>query len=301
MGIVDTIGLDNVLNAILVNENVRPAMLVQPADYGETTGTDPKTHLIIQTILDNFPDLVCSEDYEIYQGAIISKTDYNGHSFISLEEMGKILGYPCYREFGTIDPDNVTYMIQVSVLQKDVDKHTELFTNKCKDTTKLIEFTRIAEEATDAFQKETYKDILDGVHITKVYVDTFPIIPTQHLIRKIIERKSFTKDEQFTVQNILVNLDTGIDLKHFQTTNPVHRGLLLGILLRESHDMLSPFYPLQNYPKQYKEVTEITREWETDVLKVLHKTRHKKKPKTRRKVASSSSSSSSRTSRHSPT
>ena len=35
MNIIKDIEIDNILNAILVNENIRPAMLVQPADYNE--------------------------------------------------------------------------------------------------------------------------------------------------------------------------------------------------------------------------------------------------------------------------
>jgi hypothetical protein len=34
--------MDTILNAILVQENVRPAMLIQPADYQEATEKDLK-------------------------------------------------------------------------------------------------------------------------------------------------------------------------------------------------------------------------------------------------------------------
>ena len=34
--------IGNILNAILVNEGVRSAMLIQPPDYSEKTGKDKK-------------------------------------------------------------------------------------------------------------------------------------------------------------------------------------------------------------------------------------------------------------------
>ena len=48
--------IDIILNCILVNENVRPAMLVQPADYKEATHNDPKTKSIIEGIEKYFPE-----------------------------------------------------------------------------------------------------------------------------------------------------------------------------------------------------------------------------------------------------
>ena len=46
----------------------------------------PKTKSIIEKIKEKFPNLLFSEDYEIYQGVIISKNNYNGKKDISLEK-----------------------------------------------------------------------------------------------------------------------------------------------------------------------------------------------------------------------
>ncbi len=42
MNLIKDIHIENILNAILVNENIRSAMLVQPIDYKERKGTDKK-------------------------------------------------------------------------------------------------------------------------------------------------------------------------------------------------------------------------------------------------------------------
>ena len=42
--------MDVEYNLRLVQENVRPAMLIQPADYKEATGNDPRTKSILDSI-----------------------------------------------------------------------------------------------------------------------------------------------------------------------------------------------------------------------------------------------------------
>jgi len=48
-------GIGEFLNCILVDKDVRSAMLIQPQDYGEATEKDPKTNKILNaTILNLF-------------------------------------------------------------------------------------------------------------------------------------------------------------------------------------------------------------------------------------------------------
>lgn len=51
---MDIKSMENIVNAILVNEDVRPAMLIQPNDYGEAKGIDPKTLKSINEIKNFF-------------------------------------------------------------------------------------------------------------------------------------------------------------------------------------------------------------------------------------------------------
>ena len=77
--------IGNILNAILVNEGVRSAMLIQPSDYKERTGTDTKTLSIVNKIKKLFPDLVSSDTYTTYQGTIISKKSFDGKFLLPLD------------------------------------------------------------------------------------------------------------------------------------------------------------------------------------------------------------------------
>jgi hypothetical protein len=265
-----------ILNCILVNENVRPAMLVQPADYKEVTHKCPKTKAIIEGIIKYFPNLILSTDYEKYQGVIISKIDYNGKKNISSKEMGKLLGYPCYEDFTTIDADKINYTIDIYVKTTQYNQ-IQILANKCKDETKLEEFNTLANKAEKAFAKKEYKEILNGLEVKEVYVESLPNIPTQTIINKLLQNINLDQTELDKIQNILFNFGFSMELEfyfmiYFQYNNPIHKGILLELLLKEKHNILSPFYPLQNYPEQSKKVNEIIEDWEKGLLDILKKT-----------------------------
>jgi hypothetical protein len=267
-----SINLDVILNCILVNEDVRPAMLVQPQDYGEATHNDPKTKYIIEEIQRIFHELKQSTNYQTYQGVIISKTDYNGREDISLEEMGKILGYPCYTDFEILDTTAITYGINLMVSYNG-NNIIQLFANKCSDEANVEEFNVLAKNALQAFSNRKYKKILQGIKITKVYVESSSIEPVEIIIHKLVNNDIKEQDIE-EVQDILYNLGFSEELiaYNFQYNNPIHKGILLGLLLNFKYNTLSPFFPLQDYPTQFEMVNEITEQWDKDLLDTLHKT-----------------------------
>ena len=264
---------DIMLNCILVNDNVRPAMLVQPHDYGEATGDDPKTKSILNSIKKLFPDLLHSETYNTYQGIIISKTNYNGES-ISLETMGKILGYPCYADFNNIDKNKLSYAIDIFAVQKNNEK-IYLFSNACKDETKLEQFIDLSKKAKETFNKPEYASLLENMNITSVDVDTRQIIPSNQIINTLIDDNKLTEDEIYEFKDVLYNSGFTQEFINyeFQFNNPIHKGIILQLLIGNMHDILSPFYPIQNYPIQQKEVDEITKKLQTNLIDILERTK----------------------------
>ena len=261
---------DSLLNAILVNEGVRPAMLVQTVDYNEA---------LITRIVKNFPDLKHSKNYQTYQGIIISKTkDYNGRNDISLELMGDILGYPCSKEFETINKDgDTTYGITITATLTS-GKEIYLFANLCKDKTKLHEFNDFATKAFSAFHDPKYKDLFQNNVVEKVNVEMVKNPSIQSILHKLTNRQHLDEDDKSAIENAMFNLgfsDDGIHEFHdiFQYNNPIHIGIAIDLLLRSVHDTLSPFYSLQNYPKEEKLVDIITQKWEKDMLDILAKTK----------------------------
>jgi hypothetical protein len=271
-----TLPITIILNCILVNENVRPAMLVQPADYKELIHSDPKTKAIIEGIKKYFPNFILTTDYEKYQGVIISKIDYNGNKNIVTKEMGKILGYPCYEDFTIIEDDKISYVIEIYVKNNE-NNQIQILANKCKDITKLPEFNSLASNAKNAFAKKEYSELLNGFEVKDVYVEISQNIPTQTIINKLLSNEKLEQAELDKVQNMLYNFGFSNELQfyfmiYFQYNNPIHKGILLELLLKEKHDILSPFYPLQNYPIQSKKVNELIEQWEKGLLIILEKT-----------------------------
>jgi len=270
--------IDFLLNIILVKENIRPAFLFQP----------PSLFLFQEETNTLFSDLFYCDDYKNYQGTIISKQNYNGRTDITNEEMGKILGYPCYKGFDKINKNQPYYTIDIIASKNN--KHFYLLTNVCLNNKKISMFENIAREAMVAFKKEEYKFL--ELNIEKVEVIVRKEIPTKFIIYKLtnnfstlcsfafagygeaIQDEKINEEEKLKIINILYNLGFSIALQiyfmdKFQYNNPIHRGILLAILLRDINDNLSPFFPLQNYPEQDMKVREINEKYETELIKCL--------------------------------
>ena len=266
-----SIAFENILSLILVKENIRPACLFQPTVTATTTVSS-----VLSEIISTFPTLIHSNNYTIYQGTIISKKNYNGRSNIKTEEMGKILGYPCYKGFNTLDRSKPYYTIEVVATLKNEHKYY-ILTNVCPDKSKLMKFTKFAEKAKRAFEKEKYKPLIGENYVASVDVVVKEEIPTQFIINKLIQNQELTKEEKDKIMNILYNFGFSIQLQlyfieNIQYNNPIHKGILLTLLLREINDIMSPFFPLQTYPEQDIKVGKITLQFEKELIAVLKKT-----------------------------
>ena len=277
MNLIKDIQIKNLLNAILVNENIRPAMLVQPIDYNESKGTDKITSTIVNGIKKLFPNLYLTDNYQNYQGTIISKKKLSlDNQFISLENMGKILGYPCYKNFENFNRDGHLFALELIVLYNN-NIEIVLFANVCENNQTLnkFKFNLIAQKAFDVFTSGKYKNILKGININNVYVNLENMITTQSVIDKLITNKKVTQEEKEKIIEILYNCGFSDNLSEydFQYNNKIHKGILLDILIKEKYDILSPFYPLQTFPIQQKEIQTITIQLENALIDILNKTK----------------------------
>jgi len=284
----DSIDLNNIINSILVEEEIRNASLIQPADYDEVTDTDPKMTVIQEKIKSLFPHLIFSKSYNIYQGVIVSKKSYDREE-ISLKRMGEILGYPCYKDFGNYDKNNETsYTIEININFEN-GSFQQLLANICKNKDEEAIFQEMAEKAEIALKKPEYKDILKGNEVKNITVYLESVIPSKVLIDKLIENQPFYKEEKDAIMNFLYNFGFSMEIEfyfkeNFQYDNPLHRGILLGLIMIDRNNPLSPFFPLQNYPEQDVKIDEITKKLEKEIIDTLEKTKiNKGGKKTRRR------------------
>lgn len=279
MSYINTIGLDELINVILVKEKVRPAFLLQPIDYKETKSTDPITSSKLENIHKLFPELVYSENYTPYRGTLISYDNFDGKE-ISWSDMGKILGYPCYLD--TFDNDKDDYSIHVVAIFKNTkycfnNKRSNIFSNRCSNKTKEIEetFESFANKAFDVLKE--YKDILT-LEIDKVIINYEIWVSTKNLINKIINKENLEKHDKDKVINVLYNFGFSNNfLRHFerkfQYDNQIHIGMLLSLLVHSDNDVMAVVVPIQDYlsKEQCKALDIIVSRWEKELINVIDK------------------------------
>lgn len=278
MSYIEKIGVSNALNSILVNEGIRPAMLVQPNDYNEATGSDPTTKDIVQTIQATFPEFIIHEDYDIYQGVIMTKNnDYKKLQHISLEKMGEILGYPCYKDFELVDRNQIHSTFHLYVKEKN-QTETIIYANVCNDNSKMSFFQDIANNSKKVFQSKNYKKLLGDFEIEDVFVVHEESTPTRSLIDKLIDNTTLDDHEINEILNIFYNFGFSESLENyfqnnFQYYNPIHKGILLSLLVNEKNDILSPFCPIQRFPREQEQHDNIVNSWEKDIIDLLERTK----------------------------
>jgi hypothetical protein len=260
------------LNSILVDDDVRPALLIQPVDYDETKSSDERTSSFIRAIQEQFPDLKSSSDYKgEFQGAIISKEDHNS-KIVSVNEMGKILGYPCYKDF---PPDSKKTIFYIDIVAYTQDGNIQILSNLCYDAGMVSTFKQIADAADATFKKEKYKASLTGIDIERVDIVVRQRISVYDIIHKLLLNDPLSPSEQEYFEGTLQNLDY-LDLMDydFRYDNPMHKGIIITLLLYGINDIISPFYPLSSKlaKKQLGDLKKITTQIESDLTKVLDRT-----------------------------
>jgi hypothetical protein len=240
----DEMGIDVFLNCILVDKGIRSAMLVQPHDYGEVTGKEPETKKILRSIKRNFPKLKQSHDYQLYQGIIISKEDFNGRD-IDLHEMGRILGYPCYEDYAPGESEDIEYVQSLYAILPGHEK-VGLFNNACKNNRHQRMMDDMAVSAQQAIRS------YPGLESVKVYAETYVDVSITMILKKLTHRSiELNRDDK---KSLLNNIDQLVSvgsnlMKRFepaiQYDNPLHQGILIGMLLQCKYNPMEIFYPLQ--------------------------------------------------------
>jgi hypothetical protein len=269
---VRKLGLYNLINLILVKERVRPAFLLQPQDKGNENIKE-----IIKSIKDYFPELTHSNNYSIYQGTIISYEDFNGRE-ISLNEMGRILGYPCHEDYEEIDHINDNTYTADIIVNMESGNNISLISNKCLNETKKEKFQRMSNRIKDVLQKEEYTEILED-RVIDVIVDFEDNRSINVVIEKIINNKKLNEMDIDMITEILYNLgfeDNEEMESNIQYNNHIHRGIILGLLIYFKNDLLKPFYPLQSHTTEYPEVLKETEDWQEELTETIKNTKIKR-------------------------
>ena len=270
--IIENIGIEEYINALLVNNDIRNGMMIQSVDYNERTANNEITSRIVSEIKKHFPSLKSSV---INQGVILSKNDYSNNYSPNSKKLGKILGYPCENNFNNIirnsNKESITYSVVVNIKHSIVNKYNIgskyfLLANRCKNKSKIEEMERIAERANELIKENKF---------LKKFVERFGIeeiitIPIKIIIDKLLKKQKLNENEIGEMLNQIWNLGfEELPMYEFNYKNNVHRGILLTLMTYAQNTPLEPFFPLQNYPEKDDMVSEITQKWEQELIRIL--------------------------------
>jgi hypothetical protein len=271
------IGIVEYMNAFLVENDVRPGMLLEPADYKERTEKDPKIKELIRNIRAKFPSL--KPVLTGFRQVLFTKQTIRTADLQSNEAIGKAIGYPCADEYfaaRTIQDTAPTTTMEIMVqLNKNVSSEQHIYQligNNCLSPAKQPAFEAIARSANVAIRADPVLSSL----VASVFVRVSTNIPPVALMEKFVSGKAFTKEEMETFDNILFNLgftEEGLLGYPFDFSNSIHRGVGMALLSLSLHNPLSPFYPLQVYPGKDTEVYQETLEMELELRKALDSAR----------------------------
>lgn len=274
-----TIGLDIYMNCVLVNAGLRNAMLIQPADYREVVSNDPITASKLKALKKEFPELIQSD---IDGETIISKRPYKNSDLKTTADMGTILGFPCADEYVYTlnNPDEPRTGINIEVFLKagGNTNYEQIVAYVCRNDRTFIQAQDFAKHA-EAILKA---DPVVGKIVSHVKATKDNITPPKFLISKLLSNSPLDHGEQGEVMNYIWNLGLeGAPSYNVDFKNPVHRGILVGLLSVYDNNPVEPFYPLQHRPEG-KKVDEITEKWDGALHGIFNQKGGKSKRKTRK-------------------
>jgi hypothetical protein len=272
--IINSIGLEEYMNSVLVTKGVRPAFMIQPPDYEEKTAEDKITKKKLQNIKKQFPDLF---QQVTDHGIIISKKPININETSYNQDIGKILGYPCYRDFNSIltnkDKISITYGVFVNLKYipglTNYNRSIQLFADRCIDKSTY----KIHEEIRNKIETILNSDKIIGGILDNVELNEEIQIPTSYILSKLIKGDKLNDSEMDELENIIYNLGFSSELQQkirdINLENPFYRGIITSLLSYDMNNPLEAFFPLQKFPEEDEKVTKITDDWEKLLLEIL--------------------------------
>jgi hypothetical protein len=264
--LITRIGLEELVNCTLVKAGARNAFLIQPADYKETYSSDPFTAAKLAAIESEFPELIQSN---ISGETVISKKSYSESNIKNNGDMGKIIGYPCAREYNyTLShPDDARISIQINaVLKAGYNENSiQILAFICRDERTFKNALKMAAD----FEKVLTSDPLLSLVVSSVTAKKNLIVSPKLLINKLISNSILSSEESDELSNYIWNLGfENIADFRYNLKNPVHRGIVIGLLTIHDNNPNEPFYPLQ-YRKEHKEVNKKTEAWGNELIRIF--------------------------------
>lgn len=186
--------LEIITNSYLINNNIRNAYLLQSNNI-----KNKRKEIYLKKIIRLYPNLQISDRYSQYQGVIISKHNYN-NKVISDRKMGKILEYPCFKDWDRIT-GNIEYRIyRLSVIINN-DIKILLTINKCLNNKTKDKFLKLKTLYKQSLTQKEYSNIIMNefnikIKTINVKLETETISSFDDIIYKSICNIKFNKSNK---------------------------------------------------------------------------------------------------------
>jgi hypothetical protein len=265
---IDTLEIK--MHCELVLNNVRKAWLIQNTDYSQE-----ELAIVFDYIKTNYSSFIIEtfrNNYFISRENLALSDKYSSLSSIEYDEyLGSILGYTCNRSIMKYGYDIVCDLI-------GINKYT-LFSYGCSCSENscsykvdiLVDRINNVISELEEFTDKSYE----------IYASRERIYSSKSLIDALITRpNNIIEDEKREINNYLYNIGFSECLHVaamnliFQYNNPVHIGILLGLLLNYENSLIDPFCPLQYgiLKDSLELIDNVTKKWEDSIIDILQKT-----------------------------
>lgn len=235
---------NELINAILVNEGVRPACMLQ---YHGNEINNPKAISFLDTIKYYFPNLIQTQTNH---GLVISK--HTVKSVQTDEEIGRTIGYPAVDEYKKLDLQKTSYtlslMSHITLENKSVES-IQIFANVAMDPNPYIyDFMNIKDKAEIALNSRNAIEVLSeeyvkksGLIVTSVEVQfkIEGIINVKDMVTRLSKDLIPNEYEIVHINSILEYISKDMCLnfiKNLDYNNKIHVGIIIVILLHYDND-----------------------------------------------------------------
>ncbi len=238
---VKEIGFEETVNCMLVASGARTAFLLQYADYNEFSANDSISKGKLSAIRKYYPHFKFTPDE---QGMLISvrtlpKTNTSA-------AIGRVLNYPCADVFANLNRDKTTYDYTIYVICKikgNIIK-SDLMSNLCPTIKYKSEFEKLA----NSFEVALRMNPLIKPYFVGIEVKERVNVSELSVLNKVLNNEKLNSDDFRKIDEILYNYGYSDDFTpdSFNLANPLHRGILIGIIANYKYNPQEVFYPITN-------------------------------------------------------
>jgi hypothetical protein len=171
-----------------------------------------------------------------------------------------------------------TYTADV-IINMESGNNIIIISNKCLNESKKPIFKKIANMIKVILQKEEYIKML-GDRVISVIINFEYNYSINVVIKKLISNKNLNEKDNEMITETLYNLgfEDNIEMEsNIQYNNPIHKGIILGLLIYFKNDLLKPFYPLQSHIVEYPIILKETEKWKEELTETIKNTKLKRK------------------------